>query len=56
MAVLFCGVIYDEALGWPEEGICTGTRWMEVPEDWGCPECGVAKADFQMTELELSAG
>lgn len=52
----FCGVIYDEALGWPEEGICAGTRWAEVLEDWICPDCGAAKADFQMIELELSTG
>ena len=32
-----CGLVYDEAAGWPEEGIPPGTR---------CPECGVGKADF----------
>ncbi len=46
-----CDVIYDEAAGWPEEGIAAGTRWAEVPADWTCPECGVAKADFQMVEF-----
>ncbi len=29
-----CGLIYDEAEGWPEEGIAPGTPWEEVPEDW----------------------
>ncbi|MCR8171713.1 rubredoxin, partial [Pseudomonas aeruginosa] len=27
-----CGLIYDEAKGWPEEGIEAGTRWEDVPE------------------------
>ena len=35
-----CGLIYDEAKGWPEEGIEAGTRWEDVPEDWLCPDCG----------------
>ena len=38
--------IYDEAKGWPEEGIEAGTRWEDVPEDWLCPDCGVGKLDF----------
>lgn len=44
----FCGFIYDEAAGMPEEGIAAGTRWEDIPADWECPECGVAKADFEM--------
>ena len=43
-----CGAIYDEALGWPEEGIAPGTRWEDVSEDWSCPTCGSAKIDFEM--------
>lgn len=42
-----CGLVYDEAAGWPEEGIAPGTRWVDVPADWRCPECGVGKADFE---------
>ena len=22
-----------------------------IPEDWECPDCGVAKADFEMVEI-----
>jgi len=47
----FCGFIYDEELGWPNEGIAPGTRWSEIPEDWICPECGAAKSDFVMVEI-----
>lgn len=45
-----CGFIYNEAEGFPEEGINPGTRWADIPEDWCCPECGVAKIDFVMEE------
>ncbi|WP_326666062.1 rubredoxin [Streptomyces sp. NBC_00385] len=48
---LVCGWIYAEADGWPEEGIAPGTRWEDIPEDWSCPDCGAAKADFEMTEV-----
>ena len=45
---IVCGYVYDEAVGDPEHGITAGTRWEDIPEDWACPECGVAKADFDM--------
>ncbi|XWO59730.1 FAD-dependent oxidoreductase (plasmid) [Pseudomonas luteola] len=48
---LVCGLIYDEAVGWPEDGIEPGTRWEDVPEDWQCPECNVGKADFEMLDI-----
>lgn len=46
-----CGFTYDEALGLPDEGIAPGTRWADIPADWACPDCGVAKADFEMVEV-----
>jgi rubredoxin-NAD+ reductase len=46
-----CGLIYDEAAGWPEDGIAPGTTWADVPDDWYCPQCGTEKADFEMVEL-----
>ncbi len=48
---IVCGYIYDEAQGDPEHGIAPGTVWANVPEDWECPDCGVAKADFEMVEI-----
>jgi rubredoxin-NAD+ reductase len=48
---IVCGLIYDEALGWPEDGILAGTRWEDVPQDWVCPECHVGKADFEMLDI-----
>jgi len=46
-----CGFEYDEKLGWPDEGIEPGTRWEDIGEDWSCPDCGAAKADFEMIEI-----
>lgn len=46
-----CGLIYDEAKGWPSDGIAPGTRWEDVPDDWKCPDCLVGKADFEMMEI-----
>lgn len=48
---IVCGYIYDEAKGIPEDGIPAGTLWADVPEDWECPDCGVAKADFEMVQV-----
>ena len=46
-----CGFVYDEAAGWPEDGIEAGTRWEDGPESWMCPDCGVGKSDFEMVEV-----
>jgi len=46
-----CAFIYDEAAGLPNEGVAPGTAWQDVPDDWECPDCGVAKTDFEMVEL-----
>ena len=48
---LICGFIYDEAAGWPDEGIAPGTRWEDVPMNWTCPECGATKEDFEMVQI-----
>lgn len=48
---IVCGFIYDEEQGLPEEGIAPGTCWNDIPEDWACPDCGVAKSDFEMEEV-----
>lgn len=48
---IVCNFVYDEAKGLPEEGITPGTRWADIPEDWTCPECGMAKEQFEMSEL-----
>ena len=32
-------------------GIAPGTLWADVPQSWECPDCGVAKADFEAVEI-----
>ena len=51
MAVHYRGFIYDEKLGLPHDGISPGTKWAEIPDDWMCPDCGVGKEDFEMSEI-----
>jgi rubredoxin len=41
-----CGYVYDPATGDPDAGIEPGTPFAELPEDWVCPVCGAAQADF----------
>lgn len=41
-----CGWVYDEELGYPEGGIAPGTKFEDLPEDFECPLCGVAKDQF----------
>lgn len=52
---IVCGWVYDEAKGWPEDGIAPGTRWEDIPADWLCPECGVGKSDFEMVVVSQQA-
>lgn len=46
-----CGLEYDEVKGWQQDGISPGTKWEDIPDDWTCPDCGAAKADFVMEEV-----
>ena len=48
---VICGFLYDEAKGLPELGIPAGTKWEDVPENFTCPDCGAAKADFEMVQV-----
>ena len=48
---VICGYIYDEAVGWPDDGIQPGTLWEDVPINWTCPDCGARKEDFDMVEI-----
>jgi len=46
-----CGFVYDETKGLPSEGIPAGTRWVNIPDNWICPDCGMNKARFKMIPL-----
>lgn len=45
---VICGFIYDEAEGLPDDGFPPGTLWEDIPEDWECPDCGIAKSEFDL--------
>ena len=52
---IICGLIYDEAKGWPDDEIAPGTKWEDIPNDWYCPDCGVGKEDFTLlSEKEVA--
>ena len=48
---LLCGFMYDEAEGWPQDGIPAGTKWEEISDEWTCPDCGAMKSDFEMVTV-----
>ena len=48
---LGCGFLYDEKLGLPEHGIPPGTRWVDIPDEWVCPDCGTPKSGFEMVAI-----
>lgn len=43
-----CGYIYDEAKGDPDSGLAPGTKYDDIPDDWYCPLCGLAKTDLRL--------
>jgi len=49
---MVCGYVYDEAVGIPEDGIPPGTAWEQIPDDWVCPDCGVAKDSFELIAVD----
>lgn len=45
-----CGWVYDPAKGDPDHGVAPGTAFVDLPDDWTCPECGVGKDSFSKQE------
>lgn len=43
--------ICDGAADTPDHAIAPGTRRADAPADRECPDCGVAKADFERVEV-----
>jgi rubredoxin len=41
-----CWHIYDPAEGSPEWGVPPETSFLDLPEDWTCPDCGHPKSAF----------
>lgn len=55
-----CGYVYIPEIGDPDSGIGPGVMFEELPETWGCPDCGTEKELFEQCEggedEELAAG
>jgi len=45
-----CGYVYDPEIGDPDSGVAQGTAFEDIPDDWVCPVCGVAKDQFEVVE------
>ncbi|MCD4823597.1 MAG: rubredoxin [Phycisphaerae bacterium] len=41
-----CGYVYDPIVGDPANGVEPHTSFIDLPDDWLCPECGAGKDDF----------
>ena len=41
-----CGYVYDPAVGDPDNGVAPGPACEDIPDTWGCPECGAGKDEF----------
>lgn len=41
-----CSYIYDPAVGDPDNGIAPGTPFVDLPNTWVCPICGLDKDSF----------
>jgi rubredoxin len=42
-----CGYVYNPDIGDPDAGIGAGVLFDELPENWGCPDCGTEKDLFE---------
>lgn len=51
-----CGYIYNPEIGDPENGIAPGILFEELPEYWGCPDCGAEKELFELCTEESETG
>ena len=45
-----CQYIYDPSVADPDSGIPAGTAFEDLPDDWVCPVCGLAKDEFEEYE------
>ena len=43
---VFCGHVYDPAIGDEKNGFPPGTAFEDLPDNWKCPGCGAEKEFF----------
>lgn len=44
---VICGCVYDPEKGDPKNRIAPGVAFENLPKDWNCPHCGVAKELYE---------
>jgi rubredoxin len=42
-----CGYVYDPGIGDSTQGIKPRTAFLDLPDSWVCPDCGVGKDLFE---------
>lgn len=47
MVCTACGYVYDPEIGDPDNGIQPGTSFVDLPDEWVCPDCGLGKEFFE---------
>ena len=47
----WCGYLYDPAAGDPARGVPAGTRFVDLPPAWCCPDCRAPQADFAPVDV-----
>lgn len=47
-----CATIYDPETGDLEDRIKPGTKFEDLPADWGCSVCGSSKEKFEILSEE----
>lgn len=46
----YCDYIYNPAVGDPGQGVPPGTDFVDLPENWLCPKCGITTDYFHIYE------
>lgn len=47
---IVCRYIYDPVKGDIRQFVHAGKSFLDLPEDWHCPECGVGRESFKKIE------
>lgn len=42
-----CGYVYNNDSGDIKQGIAPGTKFINLPDDYVCPICGLSKEEFK---------
>lgn len=49
-----CGYKYSEEKGYPDANIAPGTKYEDLPENFGCPVCGLANEHWKEVKTDAN--